>query len=76
MDAKKALRQIMESSHTTGYSIAKRMGRSKGYVYDRLCRPTQPSYAFLTSVADACGYDLALVKRDGSETIILDPPTE
>ena len=76
MDAKKALRQIMDKSETTGYAIALSMGRNSSYVYNVLGTHSNPSYAFLTSVADACGYDLALVKRDGSETIILDPPTE
>ena len=74
MKPKDALNDIMSDSGMSKYAVAKAMGRHGNYVYSLMNRTTNPSYEVLTSIADICGYDLALIKRDGSNTIILNPP--
>lgn len=74
MDLKNAMNEIMDESGMSRYAIAKTMGRSNNYVYNLFGRGGYPSYQVASDIADICGYDLALVKRDGSRTIILDKP--
>lgn len=75
MQVKDALNEIMDGSGLTRYAIAKKFGKTPNYVYKMMNQSKAVGYPFMSSIADVCGYDIALVKRDGSNTIILDPPS-
>ena len=75
MEIKTALTEVINESGKSRYAVAKELGKGTTYIYKLTSRPTSPSYETITSIADVCGYDLALIKRDGSNTIILDPPS-
>lgn len=74
MQAKAALNTIISQSGETKSALATMLGRSPNYVHSLVNKRTDPSVGTLVEVADVCGYDLALIKRDGSDTIIIDPP--
>lgn len=73
MHVKEAITEVMDECPLTRYAIAKRLGKGNSYIYNMMGKD-RLGYDFIASVADICCYDLALVKRDGSRTIILDKP--
>ena len=74
MQVKDALNSVIEESGRTKYSVSRDLGRGRNYVYKMFDRGSNPAYETILSIANLCGYDLALIKRDGSRTILLDPP--
>jgi hypothetical protein len=50
------------------------MGRSDGYLSRSITTGQNPGAVKLAEIADAMGYDLRLVKRDGTYEIVIDPP--
>ena len=73
MQVKEAIGFVIDESGKSRYAISRDLGKGRNYVYKLFERDSNPAYDTLASIANLCGYDLALVKRDGSNTIILDP---
>jgi DNA-binding phage protein len=76
MKVKDALNSVIEGSGRTKYSVSRDLGRGRNYVYKMFDRDSNPAYETILSIANLCGYDLALVKRDGTNTILLDKPED
>ena len=71
-----AFNTIVTRSGLSKAAIAKSIGRNVNYINGITIRGSVPRADTLALVADVCGYDLALIKRDGSDTIIIDPPND
>ena len=69
-----ALSAIIKGSGRSMQSLSLLMGRSRSYLVNTVQTKTNPHVSTMAEIADTCGYDLKLVKRDGMETIIIDPP--
>lgn len=72
MQALEAAREMMRREGRTMYRVSVDMGQKPSYVQSAMRRhgigaPT------LALIADACGYDLALIPREGGEPIRIDP---
>ena len=74
MQALLAFRTMVTHSGKPREVLSKEMGRGKGFLNVTINRGTIPKADTLALIADVCGYDLQLVKRDGTEVIIIDPP--
>ena len=74
MDALSALNTAVAHSGLTRSKVSVQAGRSRQFIATIMGQGHTPSSDTLADFADICGYDLALIKRDGSETIIIDPP--
>ena len=74
MNSVEALRHIVEASGRPKMRISADLGRSSNWLATTLRNAQPPKAPTLAAVADACGYDLQLVRRDGGETITIDPP--
>ena len=73
MDALDAMRRTISTSGKSNRDIAREMGKSPTYLSSTLTRGSIPSIATAATIADACGYDLALVNRATGERIVIDP---
>lgn len=73
MKSNKALRHIIEKSGLSHRAIAERLDKTPSYVSVTLARGSVPKADTYANIADACGYDLKLVSRDGDEEILIDP---
>ena len=74
MQARNALNTIVAHSGYSKTDVARLMGRNDNYIRRFISGGNTPRTDILAEVADVCGYDLALIRRDGSERIIIDPP--
>lgn len=74
MQAFGAMCAIIRSSGISRSKVGLLMGKSDGYIHQTISRGSIPRADTLAEIADVCGYNLVLVKRDGSETIQIDPP--
>lgn len=72
MTSLEALRLMLDRSGVTSYRVALRLGRASSYVAGMLRRGSCPSADLLAKMADACGYDLRLISRDGLDSITID----
>ena len=72
MQALEAAREMMEREGLTMYRVSVDMGEKPSYVQSAMRRPGMGAPT-LALIADACGYDLALVPRAGGEPIRIDP---
>jgi hypothetical protein len=70
MDAKDALRDMVESSGLTQAQIEARANKYSGWVGQSLARP-RPGADLIALIARACGYRLALVPDDGGRAITI-----
>lgn len=71
VDTLEAVRAMLEHSGRTSYRVAVEMGRAPSYVSSMLRRGSCPSADVLAQMADACGYDLRLVSRDGLDALTI-----
>ena len=69
MNAHEAAIWIIRTSKIGIRELYRRAGNVKHTVYGG----GSPNSDVLARIANACGYDLVLVKRDGTETIVIDP---
>ena len=69
MDAKEALRLIIEESDKSGRQVAREIGRSESFISSSLAQGVCPRADTLARVAHACGYELAIVTRSEAERI-------
>lgn len=76
MQALNALNTVIAHSKLSKAEVARLMGRDVNYISSTVSRRSIPRTDIMSEIADVCGYDLALIKRDGTETIIIDPPDE
>lgn len=74
METRDVLPAIVKGSGRSMQSISTSMGRSRTYIANVVNRGTTLQVDTLAEIADECGYDLKLDKRNGSETIVIDPP--
>lgn len=74
MNALQALNTAISHSGLTRSQVSTSTGRSRQYLTTILNRGTVPSPDAYADFADVCGYDLALIKRDGTEVLRIDPP--
>lgn len=74
MQAVDALSAIIDNSGMTKSAIAASMGRNGSYIRITVNRGYTPRTDIMAEIADACGYDLKLLKRDGTDEITIDPP--
>ena len=74
MEINEALEAIIGESAYSKYAVGVTLGHGRNYIYNMLQKGSNPNFKPLVSIANLCGYDLALIKRDGSHTILLDPP--
>lgn len=72
MDTVESVRLMIERAGVTPYRVAVDMGRAPTYVSSMLRRGSVPSADLLAQIADACGYDLRLIARDGLDSITVD----
>lgn len=76
-----AIRRMLADSETSQVAASRLMGRSPNYVSMLLTTlgsetGKTTSVATLAELADACGYDLELVPRNGAASrMAIDPPT-
>lgn len=73
MQSKEALRTIVRESGQTLRSISTTIGRSQNYMAATVQNDSAPKADTIAEIADACGYDLLLRKRDDGSEIIIDP---
>lgn len=73
MTACDAVETMMRSTGRTAYRLARDVRRAPTYVSSMIRRRAEPAPSVLAMLGSACGYDLALVPRDGGESIIIDP---
>lgn len=76
MHALKAFNTMVAHSGRSKVEVSVLMGRNENYISHVTNRGGIPRTDIMAEVADVCGYDLALIKRDGTETIIIDPPNK
>jgi len=76
MDANKVLKYLVSSSGMSRAAISRKMGKNDNYISVRLQtgRRNLPRIDTMSTVADACGYDLLLRNREDGTEIIIDPP--
>lgn len=76
MHALKAFNTMVAHSGYPKTRIGILLGRTESYIRGIAIRGSIPRTDTMAEIADVCGYDLALIKRDGTETIIIDPPSK
>ena len=74
MQAFDAFCTIVSHSGKPKESLSRELGRNKKFIGSIMSRGTIPGTVLFAEIADICGYDLTLVKRDGTETVTIDPP--
>lgn len=74
MQARAAFNTIVAHSGKPKEVLSREMGRGSNYLGVTTTRGSIPKTDTFAEIADVCGYDLKLEKRDGTETIIIDPP--
>ena len=72
MKAIETIRAMMDGMSVRG--LGKRMGRNPYYAKTILYgRKSTPSVSIFAEIADVCGYDLLVRKRDDGSEIVVDP---
>lgn len=71
MDAKTAIRKMVDSSGEAPGALASRIGRGRTYVYTILNQESVPRLDTFARLARACGYRLVLETKDGSKGVEL-----
>lgn len=69
-----ALRKMTADSGKSHREIAHDLGRGDAYVsvaVSNVCSGKDIGVSRLVSIADACGYDVVLAKRDGGESLTI-----
>lgn len=74
MKSNDLLAYMQANSGMSQANLSRTMGRSDKFISRYISGKATPGLDLMSEVADVCGYDLALIKRDGTETIIIDPP--
>lgn len=74
MQAHDVLRALFNDSGMSMTNLSRAIGKSDKFISRYLSGGTTPGLSVTSQIADVCGYDLKLEKRDGTETIIIDPP--
>jgi transcriptional regulator with XRE-family HTH domain len=66
-----AVREMLGASGLSPYRVAVVLGRTPSYISGMLRRGSCPSADLLAKIADACGYSLQLVPREGGDTLTI-----
>ena len=75
MDSNAAVRRMLDLEGMSRADLSRAMGRSASYGTVLLSQRSDLRSSTLAEVADACGYDLAVVRRADGQTIgTIDPP--
>lgn len=72
MQTNDAVREIIGNAGMSAYSASLALGKAHSYMTSLLKRKGGIGAPVLATIADACGYDLMLVPRDGGEPIVID----
>lgn len=75
MDVFDTIRSMMNSSGLSFRKLGDLINRKGGYISSIIFKRQVPSVSVLAMIANACGYDLLVRRRDDSSEIIIDPPT-
>lgn len=76
MDTIQAVRSMLRHSGKTQAELSAAVGKSPSYISATLAQGSDLQGGTLARIADACGYDLQLVRRDGGDVLgRIDPPT-
>lgn len=73
MDAYDAVTKMLNEDDRTRAAISVAMGRGPGYLNVIVGRRSVPKADTLARIADTCGYDLLLRRRDSEEEIRIEP---
>lgn len=75
MDANEAIKLMVASTGKSMRTISGELGMRHTYVKDLTRKPSVPRADTLARIADACGFDLVLVPRNGDVSfMVIDPP--
>lgn len=74
MDSRDVLPALVKGSGQSMSSISTKMGRSRNFIVVTIQKNSTPYLDTVSEVADVCGYDLLLRRRDDGTEIIIDPP--
>lgn len=74
MKAHEVLRTITKDSGSSDMSLSAAMGRNTNFLGVIRSRGTIPKTDTFAMIADTCGYDLLVRKRETHEEIVIDPP--
>lgn len=66
--------EIVKQSGISMQTISAKMNRSRSFISMTIRKGGVPQSDTLAEVANICGYDLILRKRDDGTEIIIDPP--
>lgn len=75
MDAKQALRSLVDNSGKSQRAISRELGKTDNYVSALFSMGRAPGSDLMAAIAQACGYTLALVPHSSalpSGSIVLD----
>lgn len=73
MEPLQALARAIATSGLSKYAVSKRLGKTQAYIGAMFSRGSVPKTDTYATIADVCGYDLLLRKRDDSSEILVDP---
>lgn len=76
MKPSEVLPTIVDRSGLSKRALSIAIGRSPSFVASTIFKDSILKLDTLTLIADACGYDVKLEKRDGTEVIEVDPPVD
>ena len=74
MEPKDVLPELVKGSGRSMRTISVQMDRTSNYLAAVVQRKSIPKYDTMAEIADVCGYDLLLRRRDDGTEIIIDPP--
>ena len=74
MQPRNVIPTIVSSSGKSMQSISLAIGRTRTYINSTIQNRSISHVDTVAAVADVCGYDLLLRKRDDGTEIIIDPP--
>ena len=65
---------IVRGSGRSMQSMSLQLGRSRNYITQTIQNLSVSKVDTVAEIADVCGYDLLLRKRDDGSEIVIDPP--
>ena len=74
MNVRDAIIEILSETGLSERQLSKNMGMHPRYLSDYTYHRRVPGADNLARIANACGYDLALIRRTDDARILIDPP--
>lgn len=75
MDAFEALQKAGDAKGITMYRVSKALGKPNSYISNSKSRGSSPKCDTMASMAEVCGYSLALIPSDNvpDDALVIDP---